>query len=178
MNLIEKRYAEALVEIALKGENIDRFQKELEIITDMYDKHQEFKEFFDDMQIPFKDKKAVIEKSFEGKTADELKNFLVLLAQRKRMDLLTGIKRQFTKIADKRRNLLNIQVFSAFAPEEDQLNGIKMKFMKLYGASACKAEVTIDENLIGGIKIKIGDMVYDASVKAQLNSFRDSLAAE
>jgi F-type H+-transporting ATPase subunit delta len=175
MSLVETRYAEAFVNLALERNQVEQYKTELYKVLDIYQKHNELKAFLLNMKINANIKKETIEKVFNQNVSSEVRNLLKLLLDKKRIKYLPGIVEQFSSIADKKRNILNITVYSAFPLEDSQVERIKDKYRKIYNAASVKADIRIDKNLIGGIKIKIGDKIIDATIVSKVEMLKEML---
>lgn len=173
MPLIERRYAEALINISVEDGAIDVYQQELGAVAGIFDTQPDFRFFLLNPRIKTDMKKETLKQLFGGTLKAKLVSFLLLLVDKGRIKFLPGIMEEFAKLADRKKNTLNMTVISAAPLQEAQLNQIKEKYRKLYGASAVKAEAEIDPSLIGGIKVRIGDRVIDGSIKGRLESLRD-----
>ncbi|KNY28511.1 F0F1 ATP synthase subunit delta [Pseudobacteroides cellulosolvens] len=175
MPLIDKRYAEALVEIADNANAIDEFQHELVEIIGIYKDQQDFRLFLNNPEVKIDTKKETLKSIFSKDLRPEILNFLLLLLDKDRIKHLPGINDEFIKLADIKRNTLNMTIISAAELDELQITKIKEKYGKLYSATSVKASVEIDQSLIGGVKVKIGDKVIDGSVKGRLESIKELL---
>lgn len=175
MPLIERRYAEALVDIAEKHGAIDAYQKELQFVADIYNQNGDFRFLLINPQIKVDEKKEIVKKIFSGSLMDNMINFLMLLIDRGRIRNLPGMLDEYIKLADERKNILSMTITSAAPLEEGQVNEIKDKYRKAYNALDVKVDIAVDESLVGGIKVQIGDKVIDGTVKGRLESLKELL---
>ncbi|MCX8129558.1 MAG: F0F1 ATP synthase subunit delta [Clostridia bacterium] len=172
MPIVEKRYAKALIDVALTGGNSDVFQKELQYVVDIFNNQSDFKCFFLNPEVKNEIKKDTVKKLFDGKLKPEMVNFLLLLLDKGRINLLNGINKEYSELADKMKNILYMTIVSAVPLEEVQIGSIKEKYRRLHNSTAVKAELVVDKSLIGGIKVKIGDKLIDGSVKGRLEGLK------
>ncbi|MCR4437118.1 MAG: F0F1 ATP synthase subunit delta [Clostridiales bacterium] len=175
MPLVEKRYAEALIGISEKNGEIDAYQEDLQEITSLFNQDEEFRFFLLNPEIAVSSKKAVVEKLWEGAIRKEVLNFLKLILDKDRVKYLPGILEEYIRLADKRKNILSITIFSAAPLEPMQIEKIKAKYKQLYNASDVKVETKVDETLVGGIRVQAGDKVVDGTIKGRLASLKDIL---
>lgn len=175
MPLVERRYAEALADISGKAGETDKFLEELRFITEVMDFQPDFRAFLLNPEMKANSKKELIENCFKSRIKDELVNFLKLLIDKGRIGHLSGILKEFTIITDKRRNILDITIISAIPLEKNQVDMIGEKMRQDYNASGIKTIVQIDSNLIGGVKVKIGDKIIDGTLKGRLEMLRETL---
>lgn len=175
MSLIEKRYAEALINIAVQQQAIDTFLQDLGTFVKMYSEEPGFKAFLLNPQNKILTKKDVIKKAFSSTIKTEIISFVSLLLDKGRLKHLPDIYEEYVKQADEKRNILNIEIISATPLDAGQINIINDKYMKLYKATAAKSQVQVDASLIGGIIVVIGDKVTDASIKGRLKELQQLL---
>jgi F-type H+-transporting ATPase subunit delta len=169
MSIVDKRYAEALFNVSLEENAIKEYQDDLIALVDIYKANSEFRGFLLHPQNDVKTKKLVLTNVFEGKIKKNTLNFLMLLQDKNRMKHLPTISAEFVRLADEHNNVLNITIFTAISLEEEYVKSICEKFQMLFKSSEVKATVKLDPSLIGGIKVAVGDKLYDASIKGKLS---------
>lgn len=172
MSLIEKRYAEALVDISVQKGMIDAYQEEFKDLVDLYNTHSDLKLLLINPQIKAEAKKELITKLYKNKMKTELLNFVLLLIDKGRIKFLPSILDEYIQLANKHKNILDMTIISAAPLEDTQINALKEKYKALYNSSAVKANIEVDSSLIGGVKVRIGDKVIDGTVKGRLDSLK------
>lgn len=175
MPILENRYAEALINIAAEKNELDVYQQDLGVISGAFTGLPEFKSFLLNPETEVGEKKTALQRMFQSNIRDEVLNLILLLIDKGRVKYLPGIYVEFVRLADDRRSVLSMKIVSAAPLEQAQLEAIREKFRKLYNASSVKADVEIDESLIGGVKVMIGDKLIDGSVKGMLKNLQDAL---
>jgi len=175
MPLVDRRYAEALIDISVQNKEIDAYQQDFQYIVDVFNKQEDFKFFLLSPEINADIKKDTLKKLFDGSIKPELLKFLMLLLDKGRIKFLPGMFDEFVNMADKKRNILSITIVSTSPLSATQISAIKEKYRKVYNASSVKAANEIDLDLIGGIKVKIGDEVIDGSIKGRFEDLRNLL---
>lgn len=105
-----------------------------------------------------------------------LSNFLELLVGNDRLLLMPEIAEQFQALKDKAEGVAQAEIVSAF-PMSDEQVGELVQLLEPKFNLKLKPHVTVDETLIGGVRVVVGDYVLDTSVQAQLNRMRDALVA-
>ena len=93
-----------------------------------------------------------------------------------RLTVLPAIAEQFHLLVNERTGVADAQVFSAFAIDAEQLAAVVLSLEKRFGRKL-NASVQIEPDLIGGIRVVVGDEVLDTSVKARLEQMKVALAA-
>lgn len=105
-----------------------------------------------------------------------LSNFVELLISNDRLLLMPEIAEQFQALKDKAEGVAQAEIVSAF-PMSDEQVGELVQLLEPKFNLKLKPHVTVDETLIGGVRVVVGDYVLDTSVQAQLNRMRDALVA-
>jgi F-type H+-transporting ATPase subunit delta len=103
-------------------------------------------------------------------------NFLGLLVANDRLLLMPEIAHQFLALKDEAEGVAQANIFSAFPLSEEQVNEL-VRMLEPKFDLKLKPHVTVDETLIGGVRVVVGDYVLDTSVQAQLQRMRDALMA-
>ena len=111
-----------------------------------------------------------------GKMSGEAENFVRVLATNGRLELLSEIRRQFEELKNEREGVLEAEVQSAFELSDAQLKDLVQRLEKKTGRKV-RPHVSVDKELIGGVKIVLGDKVIDGSARAQLGALETALKA-
>jgi F-type H+-transporting ATPase subunit delta len=111
-----------------------------------------------------------------GKLTGEAENFVRVLAQNGRLDVLSEIRTQYEVLKNEREGVVEAQVYTAFEMDQGQVADLVSRLEKKTGRKV-KARVSVDKSLIGGVKIVIGDKVIDGSARAQLAALETALKA-
>jgi len=111
-----------------------------------------------------------------GKLTAEAENFVRLLAEAKRLELLGEMRAQFEALKNEREGLIEADVVSAFELDAAQTRDLEQRLEKRTGRKV-KARVSVDRELIGGVKVVLGDKVIDGSARAQLAMLETTLKA-
>jgi F-type H+-transporting ATPase subunit delta len=111
-----------------------------------------------------------------GRLTGEAENFVRVLAQNGRLELLPEIRRQFDALKDEREGVVEAAVQSAFELSDAQLKDIVQRLERKTGRKV-RAHVSVDRELLGGVKIVLGDKVIDGSARAQLAALESALKA-
>jgi F-type H+-transporting ATPase subunit delta len=111
-----------------------------------------------------------------GRLTGEAENLLRVLAQNDRLALLPEIREQFEVLKNEREGVLEAEVQSAFELSDAQLKDIVQRLEKKTGRKV-RAHVSVDRELIGGVRLVLGDKVIDGSARAQLAALETALKA-
>jgi F-type H+-transporting ATPase subunit delta len=111
-----------------------------------------------------------------GKLTGENENFVRVLAENGRLDVLAEIRSQYEVLKNEREGVVEAEVYTAFEMDPAQVADLVARLEKKTGRKV-KARVSVDKSLIGGVKIVIGDKVIDGSARAQLSALENALKA-
>jgi len=109
-----------------------------------------------------------------GKLTGEAENLVRVLAENRRLDVLPELASQFETLKNDREGLVEARIVSAFALDDAQLADLVARLEKKTGKRV-KAEVRVDNDLIAGVRVEIGDKVIDGSARAQLAALEAAL---
>ena len=106
----------------------------------------------------------------------EAENLLRVLAENKRIELLPEIRVQFEALKNEREGVVEAEVHTAFELTEAQLADLVQRLERKTGRKV-RTQVRLDKELIGGVKVVLGDKVIDGSARAQLGALETALKA-
>lgn len=175
---IAKRYAGALFDIAKEEDRLRDVFEELQDFLPLLNEHGDLKEFFANPAVDRGDKKEVMEKVLAKVNISVVTgNFLRLLVDKNRIDILDQIIACYQNYLDDVLNIMRIGVKAALPLSDTLLRRIQGT-LKSITEKNVELQVEDDPSLLGGIIVKVGDRIYDGSVKAQLNSIRELIGEE
>ena len=174
MEEIAEVYARALFDVAKEHDILDEVHDQLGQFTDELSKNHDLQVFFFSPYFSSQEKKEGIGKMIEG--ADErFVRFLELLAERHRMPAIFRIRRDFDALYAEERKLLPVTITSAVELDKDTLDEIGKKIEEQTGR---KVDLTtkVDPYVIGGLVMRVGNVVMDGSIRARLERLRKQVA--
>lgn len=172
---LSKRYAQALVEIGQEKDSLDKYGQDVEAINGLMEESKDFRELLINPVFPKEDKKSVAGSVLDKLNVDPMvRNFVYLLIDRKRIEQLPGIEDAYNGLVDAIRGITRAQVTSAQPLSETELGQVTDALSKISGK---KVIVTtgVEPSYIGGLTAKVGDMVFDGTIRTQLNQLKESL---
>ncbi len=172
---VARVYAEALLNAAEKQGQSEQVLESLDsLIRDVFPAEPQFEAFFQSSAVGRQRKAQVIDKVFEGKASPVFVDFLKVLNQHERLDLLRPILTAAKELRDERAHRIRVQVRSAVPLADAQTNRLVEQLranLKLEPV----LQTEVDADLLGGVVVRVGDWLYDASVRARLDSIRNQL---
>ena len=109
-----------------------------------------------------------------GKLTGEAENFVRVLAENGRLDVLEEIRTQYEALKNAREGVVEAEVYTAFDMDAAQTSDLVARLEKKTGRKV-RAKVSVDKSLIGGVMIVLGDKVIDGSARAQLGALQAAL---
>lgn len=194
MAIVARRYAEALINVALDKNMVETYENQLLLLSYIVST-KEIKEIINYPGISRAKKKELLHKIivehkddengiikvimkvadfFKGKEHIEIDkeiiNFYMLLIDHGRHNLIEEIVANYKELADRHKGILNIAITSSVELEKEQIEKIKEKIGAKYKNKNVAVKTIIDSKVLGGVKVKIGDTVIDGTLKATLEN--------
>ena len=171
---ISEPYAQALMSLAQQNELADQFGETFRSLESLMSESQEFKDFVQNPVIQNEDKKAVL-KQVMGDANPYLVNFMMLLVDKRRIVFLESIVNQYLSLLRKLNQTALAEVISARELSDEQKGNIVEKVKGIVEARDVELKTSVNPDLIGGVIIKVGSKVIDASLRGQLRRISVSL---
>jgi F-type H+-transporting ATPase subunit delta len=171
---IARVYAEALFGAAKDGGKLDAIREQLAQIVDALESNRELQVFFFSPYFSSAEKREGVKRAISG-AEPELINFLELLIEKHRMPVLFRIRRRFEELWAQENRRIDVTVTSAIDLDPAVVERIGAEIEKQTGQ---KVELTsrVDDSILGGIVLQVGNMVLDASIRNRLEKLRKSVA--
>jgi F-type H+-transporting ATPase subunit delta len=167
-------YARSLFEVAQEHDKLDDLKEQLGMFADELDSNRDLQVFFFSPYFSSQEKKDGIQKLVEN--ADEhFVRFLELLAERHRMPALFRIRREFDRLWAEENKLLPVTITSAVELDEETVEGLGRKIEEQTGRQI-DLTAKVDPDLIGGLQMQVGNMIYDATIRGRLEKLRREVA--
>lgn len=174
VNEVARVYAGALLEIGRENKVLQLIEEELGTLSRLLVEDAEFRVYCKTPVISRESKKSFIDKVFQGKFSDIIVNFLKVLVDNGRLSDISTVNETFLEFLDIENGRLRVLITSSSKLDEATITGIKSAL-----AAKFKKEIIIEEkvdaSILGGIIIRIGDMIIDGSLVKDLNNIRRNL---
>lgn len=174
---IAQRYAEALIALGTQDQLLDRFDADILLIETALKDQPDLQGFLASPLIKREIKKAVLIKAFASSLHPLTTNFLGLLVDRRRIVALEQICQTFRRILRELRKVVLVDVVSAVPLSSEQIEQLKTRLTILTKAQQIELSCRQDPELLGGMIVRFGDQVIDASLRGQLRRMALQLAA-
>lgn len=164
-------YARALIGMAEKTSQVDSLVEELGSFSDALSQIPQLRQALESPRIGFAEKNQLIEKALKGRTSDAFVNFVKVVTSKGRADCFPAIRRAANLICDERAGRVQATMITAQPVDEAMKQKVAERLSQVLGK---KVSITaeVDDQVLGGLVVRVGDTVYDGSLKNQLNQVR------
>ncbi|MDQ0162608.1 F0F1 ATP synthase subunit delta [Aeribacillus alveayuensis] len=175
--VVAKRYALALFQIAKEKESVDQFAEELRVVKHVFTENSDLLQVLAHPKVSLENKKAMLKEAFASLTTEVL-NTLLLLVENKRINIVNELQDCYVQLANEEQGTEDAKVYSVRPLKDEELKALSEVFAKKIGKQSLRLENIIDQSLIGGIKLRIGNRIYDGSVSGKLERIERELVAK
>jgi F-type H+-transporting ATPase subunit delta len=169
---ITRRYALALMELAEEQKQVDRIVQDMELLQQAARESKDFVLFLKSPVVKKEKKKSVIKELFQNKLSSLSLDFLMLLCEKGREEILRQLIIQFFVLRDERLGIVTVDVKAATELSKDQVDQIQKRFEGIT-KKRVRLSFNLDTHLKGGFIARVGDTVFDGSVRRQLERMRE-----
>ena len=174
---IARVYAEALLRAAEKLGAADAIQEELEsLVHEVFPADPQFEAFLASGIISQKRKREVIQTVFGGRASAVFLKFLHVLNNNDRLGLLRLILAAYLRLRDEHARRIRVRVTTAVPLTDDQRARLLRDLREAFALEPLLDE-RVDPELLGGMVVRVGDWLYDASVRTRIETIRNQLIA-
>ena len=174
---VARVYAEALLRTAEKRGSPDDVGKELrQLVTDVYSTSPDIEQALSSPAVKRSAKVPVLEHAFKNNVSDLVFNLLNVLNAKDRLSLVRHVAAAFGDLLDERAKRVRVTVRSAIPLTDEQIEQLKQSIGQATGLDPVLA-ATVDESLLGGMIVQLGDQVFDSSVRNRIEAIRIQLLA-
>lgn len=175
MQEIAEVYARSLFEVAQEHDSLDEIHEQLGEFADAVSENRDLQVFFFSPYFSAQEKKESLASLVEG-ADDNLYRFLELLAERHRMPVVFRVRRTFDDMWAEERKRLEVAVTSAVELDSETVETIGKQIEEQTGRDV-QLSSHVDPEIVGGIVLRVGNMILDASVRARLERLRRQVSS-
>jgi len=168
------RYAEALYELAAEKQALASVEKDLAGLEENLAAYGDLANLLYHPQVPAEAKKDTVVKVFGPHVSDYVRNFLLVLIDKRREAALPAIIKEYRALANEARNIAEAEVTTAAPLAEEERAALTAKLSAATGKNIV-LKTRVDAGIIGGVVVKLGDKLIDGSVVRQLAALRAAL---
>jgi F-type H+-transporting ATPase subunit delta len=174
MEELARVYADSLFAVAKEKGNLDKVRDQLGKFADALDENRELAIFFFSPYFSSEEKREAIGKAVKG-AEQELVNFLELLAEKHRMPVIFRIRQRLDRLWAEENKRLEVRLTSAVELDKALVERVGKEIGRKTGREI-ELESEVDEDIVGGLVLQVGNMVLDASLRSQLEKLRKEVA--
>jgi F-type H+-transporting ATPase subunit delta len=173
-SIVAKRYALALLNIAKEKDSLGVIQEELRVVKEVVQYNPELKAILNSSKLSIAKKKEIIKNAFTSVNVNVL-NTLLILIDRHREDQIVNLANEFLELANEEMGIAEAEVYSTRALTDAEREAISTVFAAKIGKKSLKIENIVDSNLLGGVRLRIGNRIYDGSLRGKLDRLERKL---
>lgn len=166
-DVVANRYADALFELGIEKNILDQYVEELNTVKDVFSDNEQLDTFLKHPSIKNETKKQLLEEAFTGLHVDIL-NTLKLLVERSRTEMVLAIIDHFIQLVNDRKGIAEAKVFSVRELSQSEQVELQATFAKRFNKSDIHLVNIVDPGLLGGMKVQVGNTIFDGTVKNKL----------
>jgi F-type H+-transporting ATPase subunit delta len=174
MEEIAQVYSRALFEVAKERGVLDEVREQLGQFADALSENRDMAIFFFSPYFSTEEKKDGLKRTIEG-AEPTFMNFLETLIERHRMPAIFRIRTRYQALWDAENKLLPVEVTSAVALDSSTVQSIGARIGEQTG-NEIELTTVVDPDLLGGIVLRVGNFILDASIRNRLNQLRKQVA--
>jgi len=170
-----ERYSRALFEVSQDSDDLDKVENDVKNFKLIYDKNLELRNFLKDpSQIITEQNKLVNLISDKLNFSKNIQKFLLLLVEKRRIFFVNKIIESFLRLCSQKRGEIKASLISSKELSQTELNDISTDFSKSMG-STLKFDYKVDKELIGGLKLQLGSIMIDTSIRNKLKKYEQAM---
>lgn len=173
---IARNYAEALLDLARKGGDLDGWGRMLADVADAMTRDRTLREFMETPRVGAAEKNALLAKAFQDRMPRLFVRFLQALVTNRRQMLIPTIATEYQALVDEVSGRVHAQVTLSRDPDDEERETITRELSRVLGRQVVP-HVTVNPEILGGVVVKVGDTVMDGSVRRRLLMLEHRLVA-
>ncbi|MFD1631689.1 ATP synthase F1 subunit delta [Pseudopedobacter beijingensis] len=172
---VASRYAKSLLDLAIEKKIEKGVKDDMQLFVDTLRANSEFASVVKNPIITLDKKRSILRALFEGKMQNETLAFFDIMVNKGRADVLPGAAKEFINQYNIHNNINTVKVVTAIPLTEASKIDIINKVKAIIGGEVI-LNTSVDENLIGGLVLTIGDRQFDASISNKLNQLKQAFS--
>jgi F-type H+-transporting ATPase subunit delta len=174
MEKVARVYADALFQVAVEKGNLDAIREQLAQFADAVSENRDLQLFLFSPYFSSAEKRAGIRRALSG-ALPELVNFLELLAEKHRLPVIHRVRQRFDELWARANRQLEVRLTSAVELDPEIVERVGTEIERQTD-QRIDLSANVDESIIGGLVLQVGNMVLDASVRSKLERLRKEVA--
>ncbi len=171
---VDRAYAQALFELGRDNGELEALADEVDELGELLAEQPDLRRLIRSPAIAAQERAGLIGRLFEGRVSPTMYRFLQVVTRKDRLASLAGIVQAFADLMAEHRQLVEVDVFVAQRLDEAAAKEVAERIGEVLGREVVLHQY-VDEELIGGLKIRVGDKLIDGSVANQLKLLRQRM---
>lgn len=174
--IVAKRYAGALFQIGQEKGTLDHMEAELRVIEEVLQENNTLLPFLQHPGVE-KAKKKQLMSDILSQVLPDVRNTLLLLVDRNRAELISDFVEQFINMMNEEKGIAEAVVYSVIPLSEEELNELSSVFAKKLNKNKLIINNVVDESILGGVKLRIGNTIYDGTLSGKLERIERNITS-
>ncbi|MFD2707051.1 F0F1 ATP synthase subunit delta [Salibacterium lacus] len=170
------RYAQALFELSKEKSMLEQIRSELDTVQEVFAENSGLPEILEHPKVPKEQKETLLKNGFSG-MSDMVQRTLLLMLEKNRIDSVVYMIERFQYLVDEEWKVGHALVTTVKPLSDEERTMISETFAEKTGKNTLYIRNEIDSELIGGLKVDLGNLVFDGSIKGQLNRMQRRLVS-
>jgi F-type H+-transporting ATPase subunit delta len=170
-----RRYAEAAFQLATRDDAVDAYGEGLDLAARMLNS-DEVRGVLRNPARPLRERIGLLDELLGERAPEPVRKLAGLLVQRGKVDEVATVAAEYRRLLNRQRGVIEAVATAASPLTADETEAVRRKVTEMTGRTV-DLRVEIDEALIGGLTVRVGDTLYDASVRGRLERLRERLLA-
>lgn len=166
--LVSKTYGDALFSVAVEENRVDAFAEEAKGLATVFSENQDLQKLMDNPKIIKEDKIKLIEETFTSYVSKEIIGLIALLISKGHSKDISSVFDYFIALVKEEKKIGTAFVTTAVELADAQKSAVEKRLLETTRYETFEMNYSVDESLIGGMVIRIGDRVVDSSIKTKL----------
>lgn len=171
---VARSYAETLFELARREDAVDAYAEAMDVVARLIAENPRFRLFLETPRIGAEDKKAAVRRAFEDRLPRHVVSFVLVTIDRRRQRLLRDIAYEYRMLLDEHMGREHVHVTLARSVDDATGRLIAERLSRVIGKEAIP-HIVVKPEIVGGLIVRTGDMIFDGSVRRHLDDMRRRL---
>lgn len=174
--VVAKRYAEALFQIGKEKGTLEQLQEEFLTVREVFETNKELQYFLTHPKVNVASRKDFVAQVF-GKLQADVVNAIKLLVDRNRVNIIPTVATELIKLVQEENGIAEATVYSVRSLSDDEKQKLEQSFKKRLNKNKIHFNNIVDPSVIGGVKIRVGNTIYDGSISGRLHRIKQQIVS-
>lgn len=176
-SIVAKRYALALFQLGKEKNLLDRLEEELRVVKDVFTKTPEVNALLSSPKLTVQRKREILNEAFSTANPYVL-HTLMIMVDKHRTLYISEMADHFIELVNEEKGVADAAVYSVRELSKDEQEALSSVFASKVGKKSLRIKNIIDTNLLGGVKLRIGNRIFDGSLRGKLERMERQLLAK